>query len=296
VTRGLKAAFTAASRPLSRALLGPCRALNATRGWRVPIFAYHQVAESGARDGYPWTVTPAAFEAQMRTLADEGCPVVSLEMFLRAREAGRLVPGSVVLTFDDGFRGVWLHASPVLKRYGFTATLFLASGLVGAAEFPWIRPWLGRGADAEEWRPLSWDEVREMVGPTLDLGSHTVSHPHLGRLVPAEMAREVAESRRQIQAETGIDVRCLAYPGGIARYGDHSDETRRVVRAAGYTCAVVSEMGRNGVSADPYRLRRFGVGVEDTPALFRAKALGAYTWARGMQWAAQRLLSDSSNY
>lgn len=292
----LKAAFTGAAAPVSGVLAGPCRLGARLGGWRVPILAYHQVAETGARNAYPWTVTPAAFETQMRTLVEERCRVISLDAFVEALARGVVTPRAVVLTFDDGFRGVWLHAYSILKRYGFSATLFLSTASIGAPAFPWVQPWLGRDADADEWRPLKWSEVSEMTGPTIDLGSHTVTHPHLARCAPADMAWEVIESRRQIRAQTGIEVRSLAYPGGISRYGDHSSETRDAVRAAGYTSAVVSEIGRNGRSADPFRLRRLGVGADDSPALFRAKVVGAYSWARAMQWAAHRVLSDTSHY
>lgn len=293
----LKSAFLGTAAPVSGALTGPCRLLGALPGgWRVPIFAYHQVAETGAEGGYPWTVTPAAFEAHLRVLAGEGCQVTDLENFVTELRQGRVSPRTVVLTFDDGFRGVWLHAYPLLKRYGFRATLFLATESIDTASFPWVAPRLRGHEDPDEWRPLRWSEVREMTSPTLGLGSHTVSHPHLARCTAADMAREVNDSRRRIKEEAGVEVTLLAYPGGIARYGDHSEQTRQVLAAAGYTAAVVSEIGRNGRGADPLRLRRLGVGVEDSPALFRAKLLGAYDWARAMQWTAHRLFPDASHY
>jgi peptidoglycan/xylan/chitin deacetylase (PgdA/CDA1 family) len=278
-------------------LAGPARGLNrAARSPRVPILVYHQIAESGGPDGYPWRVTPTMFEAQMRHLADEGHRVVSLAGFLRARAEGRPLPRAVVLTFDDGFRGVLLHAYPVLKRYGFPATLFLATGSMGDPDFPWIRQWLGRGEDPEEYRPLSWDEVRAIRGPVVDLGSHTVTHPHLGRLAPSAAEWELVESRRQIELETGCRTAHFAYPGGMARYGDHTDATRAMLLETGYTGAAVSEIGRNGPTADPLRLRRLSIGAEDSLGAFRAKVLGAHDWVRALQWAAHRMLPDSSSY
>lgn len=293
----LKRAFLGAAGPLSTVLVAPCRVLGSLPGaWRVPIFAYHQVAETGGAGGYPWTVTPAVFETHLRVLADESCRVTDLENFVTELRQGRVSPRTVVLTFDDGFRGVWLHAYPLLKRYGFPATLFLATGSMGTPRFPWVVPRLRGDEDPDEWRPLRWSEVRDMTGPVLSLGSHTVSHPHLARCAAADMAREVNDSRRHIREETGIDVKLLAYPGGIERYGDHSGETRRILAESGYAGAVVSELGRNGRRVDAFRLRRLGVGVEDSPARFRAKLLGAYDWARALQWAAHRLFPDSSHY
>lgn len=294
----LRAASLSVAALASQALVGPLRtARRRLRSrWRVPILAYHQVAESGSSPGYPWRVTPAMFESQMRLLASEQYRVIPLAEFLHAHRAGRIIPGSVVITFDDGFRGVLLHAYPILKRYGFPATLFLATGYMGRCEFPWIRPWVSSAEDPEEYRPLSWDEVRAIDGPLISLGSHTVTHPHLGHLSPPKMAWEVEEAGRQIEHHAGAKVYCFAYPGGIGHYGDHTAETRRLLLEKGYRCALVSEVGRNGPSADLFRLRRLGMGVEDTPALFRAKVEGAYSWVRVMQWAAHQVCSDSSHY
>lgn len=295
----LRTASRSAAALASQAFFSPLLTISRFTGrWQVPILAYHQVAESGSSPGYPWRMTPAMFESQMRLLAVEEYRVMSLADFLHAHQAGRVIARSVVLTFDDGFRGVLLHAYPILKRYGFPATLFLATGYMGRSEFPWIRPWVKLVEDPEEYRPLSWEEVRAMTmdGPLMSLGSHTVTHPHLGQLHHAEMAWEVGEARRQIERHTGTKVCCFAYPGGIGLYGDHTAETRKVLLEEGYRCALVSEVGRNGLSADPFRLRRLGMRVEDSLALFRAKVEGAYSWVRAMQWAAHRVLSDSSHY
>lgn len=264
-----------------------------TGQWRAPILVYHQVAESGR--AYPFRVTPVMFEAQMRWLADNRYHVVSLGTFLADQQCGRLTARSVVLTFDDGHRGVLLHACPVLKRYGFPATLFVTTGAVGRPEFPWLRRWLP-DADPEEYRPVTWEELRAIHGPLVGLGSHSVSHPHLAKLPTHDIEREVLESRRHLEVETGADVRFFAYPGGIARYGDHSAATRRALAAAGYAAGLVSEIGRNGVSSDPYRLRRLSIEADDSLGTFHAKVVGAWGFVRGLQWAAQRALRDPSDY
>ena len=69
----------------------------------------------------------------MRLLHDEGFQAVSLADFLAFAAGRRQLPRkSVLLTFDDGYRSFMQYARPVLKDYGFSATLFVYSDFIGA--------------------------------------------------------------------------------------------------------------------------------------------------------------------
>ncbi len=52
-------------------------------------------------------------------------------------EAATGRPGTVALTFDDGYRGVYQHAFPVLVAYGLPATVFLVTDRIGSARGLW---------------------------------------------------------------------------------------------------------------------------------------------------------------
>ena len=275
-------------------LSGPMERVSdlAGRG-RVPILMYHQVADSGV--AFPWRIAPDVFAAQMRWLADNGYTVISLGDFVSAWSRGAVPSRAVVLTFDDGHVGVLRHAVPVMRRHGFPFALFLATGSIGTPQFPWLASWL-TDTDPEEYRPLTWDEVRSLDPDLATLGSHSVTHPHLGLLDRKRLAWELSTSRRTIEQETKRKVWALAYPGGIERYGDHSLDTRRALGAAGYACGLVSEIGCNGVDADPLRLRRLSIEAGDTVETFRAKVVGAYGPVRTLQWAGQRLFEDPAGY
>jgi peptidoglycan/xylan/chitin deacetylase (PgdA/CDA1 family) len=260
---------------------------------RVPILMYHQIAESGP--AFPWRVSPETFAAQMAWLADNEYRVIALREFLAGWHRGELPSRAVVLTFDDGHVGVLRHAVPVLERHRFPFALFLATGAVGTPEFPWLRGWLPE-TDPEEYRPMTWSEVKSLDSALVTLGSHSVTHPHLARINRAQLAWELAASRRMIEGVTGRRVWALAYPGGIERYGDHSFDTRDALPVAGYVCGLVSEIGRNGVDADPLRLRRLSIEAGDTVETFRAKVVGAYSAVRTLQWAGQRLFGDEAGY
>lgn len=99
------------------------------------ILIYHRVmpaAEPLAID----CVSVAAFEAQMARVAAH-FRVVPLEQAWAEAQAGRIPPGTLCVTFDDGYADNCLHALPVLRRYGLPATVFLTTGPIGTRDLLW---------------------------------------------------------------------------------------------------------------------------------------------------------------
>jgi peptidoglycan/xylan/chitin deacetylase (PgdA/CDA1 family) len=105
---------------------------------------------------------------------------------------------------------------------------------------------------------LSWDETRALVRDGLSVGGHTVSHPSLTTLGPAEARAEVVECRKRLEDELGRPVTTFAYPFGMER--DWNGLVREVVREAGYVgaCTALPGVVRDG--GDAYALARALVG------------------------------------
>jgi peptidoglycan/xylan/chitin deacetylase (PgdA/CDA1 family) len=110
-------------------------------GDRAVVLMYHRVTEplrsEGSGPGYPVGVRPGVFERQIAYIASQMHPIGMLDL-VRALERGDPVPpGTVAVTFDDGYHDNYLHAYPVLRHYGVPATLFLATGHVGTDRAFW---------------------------------------------------------------------------------------------------------------------------------------------------------------
>jgi len=133
--RVLSRLLIAIERTVTAALYPVCRLREFLSGTvRVPILMYHQVGPPV--DGGPLRtdcVTPQRFERQMRAILDAGYRVVALHDLVRILKAGRIedLRRSVVLTFDDGYRGQFVFAWPVLQRMRLPATFFVTTGIVG---------------------------------------------------------------------------------------------------------------------------------------------------------------------
>src|SRR4029077_75882 len=96
---------------------------------------YHSISDGyeHATPYYKLKTGPRRFAEQMQWIWDAGYAGVSLEEGLEFLDGGRR-PGRVpvAITFDDGFRDFYTAAWPILLRHGFTATMYLPTGFLGA--------------------------------------------------------------------------------------------------------------------------------------------------------------------
>ena len=120
-----------------------------------------------------------------------------------------------------------------------------------------------------ERRYLNWDEAREMRAAGMAIGSHTRSHPILGRLSPEHQRREIEESKRQIEGKLGCKVRGLAYPVGAKDC--FSEATQQIAIDAGYSMCFSSYGGIN-VPENLTRSNLLRGTAPSNPDIFRAVA------------------------
>jgi len=224
----------------------------------VPILMYHGVREGGDSSMY---VTPGNFERQMDFLKKNGYSVITLNELVDAAEKGtKPRPGTVVITFDDGFRDNYVSAFPVLARNGFPATVFIPTGFVGKEGY------------------LTWDQIRVMMEHGIDFGSHTINHVYLpSEKDTAVLWNEVSERRKAIEEATGKSPRYFAYP-----LGGFNDKVKSAVKMAGYKGACTTNRGFDRYNGDVYELKRIKVTDSDMnkPFHFRAKLSGFYNLFR----------------
>src|SRR2546421_10724869 len=99
---------------------------------KVPILMYHSISDYATRKYRPLAVPQALFAKHMAYLHQRAYTPISVTQFINARAKGRpaLPERPVILTFDDGFADFFTNAFPVLQRYGFIATLYIATAFV----------------------------------------------------------------------------------------------------------------------------------------------------------------------
>ncbi|MEP7208112.1 MAG: polysaccharide deacetylase family protein [Casimicrobiaceae bacterium] len=220
----------------------------------IPILCYHRFGPKTSK----LTVGKGAFEAQMDYLARNGYHVVPLERVRAFLDAHQALPArTVAITIDDGYRSTYEIAFPVLKKFGFPATVFLYSDFVGASD------------------ALTWGQMKEMLGSGLvEIQPHSKSHANLTQRLPDESeVRYRDRVRREVDAPVAVIKERLDLPSNVFAYpyGDVNDVVvGELVRANVHTGVTVTP-GGNAFFAYPYMLRRTMIfGDQDLDA-FKAK-------------------------
>lgn len=252
-----------------------------TRGARTAglrILFYHRVSD----DRDELAVSPAAFAAQMRWLANAGLRGVHVAEAMDCVRTGD-ADGLVGLSFDDGYLDVAEHAEPVLREVGFSATVFVTTGVTdGRARFSWY---------GEQPPLIGWDAMRELdAAGTLRFEGHTVTHPNLLALSDAEAAAEIADGKRELEERLGRTLTTFCYPAGL-----YSGRERALVEQAGFAYATSCEPGVNTRETDPLALRRIQVDARDAIVDVRAKALGGHDAPLPLRSAYRRMRFGASS-
>jgi peptidoglycan/xylan/chitin deacetylase (PgdA/CDA1 family) len=224
------------------------------------VLCYHIVEAPAAPRMH---IDRETFRQQLRYLEMTGYNVVPLRHVYEYVTGKRssLPKNAIVITIDDGWRSTYTEAFPELQKRKFPFTVFIYPNIIG------------KTANA-----LTWEQIREMADAGVDVQSHTLTHPFLTQrrhqgLSDAQygewLRRELAESKRILEKESGKKVQFIAYP-----YGDYDTQVAKAAEKAGYAAALTCDFGRVRKGSDPLRMKRFVIDDKMDFAAFR-KYLGA---------------------
>lgn len=232
----------------------------------IPILMYHQIDVAPPR-GTPLrglTVSPESFNRQMfalKCLGYRGLSMRDLEPYLNGKKHGRVVG----ITFDDGYQNNLLHALPILRKYGFSATCYAVSGMIGGQN-SWDKD-LGVMQ-----KPLmTKHEWLEWAHAGMDIGSHTRTHADLTQLNENDAFDQIVNSKNELEAQLGSEVRHFCFP-----YGRYCSAHAEMVKQAGYFSATTTNRGRIEFGDSLYSLRRIMVARATNIILFAMKILTRY--------------------
>lgn len=210
----------------------------------VPVLIYHKVGPLPAdvlRKGL--YVSPALFARQVAELSGAGFSSATMDEAIAAEDnRGK----RVAFTFDDGFENVLTHALEPLARHGFRAIVFLVPGQLGGWN-EWDLP----GGEVRE-KLMDAAQVRDWLAAGHQIGAHTMTHPDLTEIPPAQAREEISASRKALEDAFGQPVEHFCYP-----YGTRNEAVRDLVAEAGFRTACTTDRGVNTRSTPPLEIARW---------------------------------------
>ncbi len=187
----------------------------------VVCFIYHRFGDSR----YSSTnISRKDFEAHLTWLKAHDFQVLSLSDAIDYLKSNKEYRKTAVITVDDGFASFYKNALPLLKKFGFPATLFVNTETVGGNDY------------------MGWNEIKEAQKYGIEIGNHTHSHawflnqPEDERYIAFE--NEVTLAQQLLKENTGTMPTVFAYP-----YGELDTKMREVIEKLGFKAAAAQNSG-----------------------------------------------------
>ncbi|AOY74880.1 polysaccharide deacetylase family protein [Clostridium formicaceticum] len=214
----------------------------------IPVLMYHHLLpknEEAFKDNKT-VVTVENFEKQMKTLYKNGYHTITLEE-LEAFLLGNLdLPKkTVAITFDDGYLSNIEYAYPILKQYGFKASIFAITHEITEES---------EAFDPTILQYISW---RDMTN-TLDVFTYD-NHTHDLHQLEEEKGYLITKSMEEVTEDLMINLQLTRSPYFAYPYGDYNSDTLQILETLGIGMAFTINRGSVKPGDDLLQLNRYGI-------------------------------------
>jgi len=218
------------------------------------ILMYHSI---GNDDNF-FTVSEKDLEKQLAYLKNKKYNVVKLSELVSMIKNKENIKNCISITFDDGYQNNYEAVFPILKKYNFPATIFLATGSISG--------------ELNNLKMLSKKQILEMRDSGLvDFMPHTHSHVKLHTLPIDEVIKEINTSKGEVEEITGNKANIFAYPKG--RFND--DVLNFLKNSGGFDAAVTVKEGIVNHNSNLFLLKRNSVDSKTSFLRFKVKTSDA---------------------
>lgn len=212
----------------------------------VPVFLYHHMLTDADKNTNKWkgneiTIATSEFRRHLQMIKDGGYNVVTADELVAYVRGEILLPDkSLMICFDDGYKSNTYYAAPILRNFGYKATVFSIMTFFDGTHQPWY--------DVDSLQHITRADL-EKCNDVLDQQCHTFNNHN--KLSEQSYAQVLSDLQLAQQCERN---KYFAYP-----YGDYDAEVIRAVKDAGFLAAFTTER-RNAKPGDNiYEIPRFTI-------------------------------------
>ena len=119
------------------------------------------------------------------------------------------------------------------------------------------------GTELEKQEMLNWEQIEEMSQVGIEFGSHTVTHPDLGRIGQHRIESELRNSKKILESKLERRVQGIAIPYGLKQ--NYDSEVLNLVKKVNYQYCLTAVPGTANSMSDVFEMRRVSGGSAFLP-------------------------------
>lgn len=245
-----------------------------TKQREIPVLMYHRFIEDHKDKGHfaPY-LDIKMFDKHLALLKKLGFETLTFKDLNTNGMISRLNPNKryCMITVDDGFKDNLTLMLPLLEKHQMKATVFVVTGENFNRWDVEQRPQSEQRFDL-----MTADEIKSLAAsPWIEIGGHTLTHPHLDKLSEKEQEKEINDNKAELEALIGEPLISFAYP-----YGDWNEDSKKLVKKAGYAFALATNSGPLALHEDPYLIHRIGIFPRTDVFGLMRKVTGCYLFRK----------------
>lgn len=176
--------------------------------------------------------------------------------YLKIAEFFRKNPNPIILTFDDGYKGIYTHVLPLMREYGFKANFYICGQLIDQ-NHPEYCTW-------EEIKLLSQSGLAEIGNHTYSLHSKTKEELNtLYKINMRDAINDINKNRQVMFTNSGVQSNVFSFP-----YGQYDPFILNMLKSSGYSYFISTDYRVNYLADKHEALGRFNRSAFETTKQF----------------------------
>lgn len=236
--------------------------LSPEKAKKIPVLLYHHILKEEEIKANGWennenVISVESFKEQMDYLHNNGYFTATLDELQGFIDGNIELPKkTVVITFDDGYLSNAIYAYPIMKEYGFKATIFMRGG---ASILP------QKAFDSKTLQVISVSESYKYIY-VFEYGCHTYNlHSTDKNNIPLLLSLPKDKIIEDLKMNKELfNTKYIAYP-----FGKYNSDTIEYIKELGYEMGFTGNHGYVSKAMDKLQLPRIIIEPKTTMAKFK---------------------------